>query len=62
MIMMETMGLPCGKELGSSVHALRCVNENVPMFGPVEARLCTTLGGQFDGTRQCVNGNGNIDA
>ena len=39
-----------------------CVNENVPMFGPVEARLCTTLGGQFDGTRQCVNGNGNIDA
>ena len=68
---METMGLPCGKELGSSVHALRGrgdwmnrlgMIENVPMFGPVEARLCTTLGGRFDGTRQCANGDGNIDA
>ena len=65
------MGLPCEKELGSSAHALRGrgdwmnqsrVNENVPMFGPVEARHCTTLGGRFDGTRQCANEDANIDA
>ena len=54
MMMMGTMGLPCGKELGSGVHALRGrgdrmnqfgVIKNVPVFGLLEARLCTTLGG-----------------
>ena len=54
MMMMGTMGLPCGKELGSGVHALLGrgdrtnqfgVIKNVPMFGLLEARLCTTAGG-----------------
>ena len=71
MIMIETMGLLCGKELGSSVHALRGrgdrmnrfgVIKNVPIFGLVEAKRCITLGRQFNDTRQCANGDGNIDA
>ena len=65
--MMETVGSLVGKS--SALVCTLCGEDETiwddrkgTMFGPVEARLCTTLRGRFDGIRQCANGHGNIDA